>query len=118
MDCTKEVASGGEENATSEGVQQSIVEEYVITAYCPCVKCCGKSDGITATGVEAVEGVTVATDTTKIPFGTEIYIDGIGKRVAQDVGGSIKGNHIDLYFENHEDALNFGRQTKNVIILN
>ena len=90
---------------------------YTITAYCPCVKCCGKTDGITASGVKAVEGVTVATDKS-IPFGTKIYIDGVGERIVQDRGGAIKGNKIDLYFDDHQSALNFGRQTKQVTILN
>ena len=96
---------------------QPIVEEYVITAYCPCVKCCGKSDGITASGEKAIEGMTVAMDKS-IPFGTKIYIDGVGERIVQDRGGAIKGNRIDLYFDSHQEALNFGRQTKQVTILN
>ena len=95
---------------------QPIVEEYVITAYCPCVKCCGKSNGITASGIKAVEGVTVATNKS-IPFGTKVYIDGVGERIVQDRGGAIKGNRIDLYFDSHQDALNFGRQTKQVTII-
>ena len=96
---------------------QPVIKEYVITAYCPCVKCCGKSDGITASGVKATEGVTIATDKS-IPFGTKVYIDGVGERIVQDRGGAIKGNRIDLYFDSHQEALNFGRQTKQVTILN
>ena len=53
-----------------------------------------------------------------IPFGTKIYIDGVGERILQDRGGTIKGNRIDLYFSDHQSALNFGRQTKQVTILN
>ena len=90
---------------------------YVITAYCPCVKCCGKTNGITASGTKAEQGVTVAADTNKLPFGTKIYIDGIGERVVQDRGGAIKGNKIDLFFSDHQSALNFGRQTKQVTIM-
>lgn len=106
----------GAENTEIEEVQP-IVEEYVITAYCHCVKCCGKSDGITASGVKAIEGITVAMDKS-MPFGTKIYIDGIGERIVQDRGGAIKNNRIDLYFDSHQEALNFGRQTKQVTILN
>ena len=91
--------------------------KYVITAYCPCQKCCGKTDGITASGKKAVQGVTIATDKS-IPFGTKVYIDGVGERIVQDRGGAIKGNRIDLYFNDHQSALNFGRQTKQVTILN
>ena len=88
----------------------------VVTAYCPCKKCCGKTDGITASGVKAKQGVTVAADTRLFPFGTKLEIDGKIYTV-QDRGGVIKGNRIDLYFENHQSALNFGRQTKEVTIL-
>jgi 3D (Asp-Asp-Asp) domain-containing protein len=113
----EEVQSDGAEDREVETVQQSDGESYVITAYCACVQCCGKTDGITASGVEAVDGVTVAMDKS-IPFGTKIYIDGVGERIVQDRGGAIKGNRIDLYFESHQEALNFGRQTKRVTILN
>lgn len=116
MDCVEEANNDGAENTEVEEIQQSI-EEYVITAYCPCVQCCGKSDGITASGEKAVEGITVAMDKS-IPFGTKIYIDGVGERIVQDRGGAIKGNRIDLYFDSHQEALNFGRQTKQVTILN
>lgn len=53
-----------------------------------------------------------------MPFGTKIYIDGVGERIVQDRGGAIKSNRIDLYFDSHQEALNFGRQTKEVTILN
>ena len=112
----EEVRNDGAEDKEIETVQP-VVEEYVITAYCHCAKCCGKSDGITASGVKAIEGITVAMNKS-IPFGTKIYIDGVGERIVQDRGGAIKGNRIDLYFDSHQEALNFGRQTKQVTILN
>ena len=117
MDSVEENVSDGAENTEIETAKQSNGESYVITAYCACIKCCGKTDGITASGVKAVEGVTVATDSS-IPFGTKVYIDGVGERIVQDRGGAIKGNRIDLYFSDHQSALNFGRQTKQVTILN
>ena len=116
MDCVEKVQSDGAKDREIETVQSSITETYIITAYCHCAKCCGKTDGITASGVKAVEGVTVATDSS-IPFGTKVYIDGVGERIVQDRGSAIKGKKIDLYFENHQSALNFGRQTKQVIIM-
>jgi len=87
-------------------------EVFVITAYCSCSKCCGKSDGITFSGVKAVEGVTVAADLNRFPLGTEIYIEGIGKRIVQDKGGAIKGNRIDVFFNDHKEALRFGLQER------
>ena len=117
MDSLEEINNDGAEDRKIGTVQSRVAEAYTITAYCPCVKCCGKTDGITASGVKAIEGVTVATDKS-IPFGTKIYIDGVGERIVQDRGGAIKGNRIDLYFGDHQSALNFGRQTKQVSIIN
>lgn len=120
MGSFKQVRGGGARQPEIETAERKadadIVARYVITAYCPCVKCCGKSDGITASGVKAVEGVTVAADTSVLPFGTQIVIDGHTYTV-QDRGGAITGNRIDLYFSDHQSALNFGRQTKEIIIL-
>ena len=85
---------------------------YKITAYCPCYRCCGKTNGITASGVKAVEGVTAAADS-RFPFGTKLYIDG-HEYIVQDRGGAIKGNKIDVFFADHQSAINFGVQYKEV----
>lgn len=88
------------------------------TAYCSCAECCGewahkRPGGVvyTADGSVAQTGVTIAADWDKYPAGTVLYIDGLGERIVQDVGGAIKGNRVDVYFDNHQDALQFGRQT-------
>lgn len=88
----------------------------VATAYCPCVKCCGKSDGITASGVKAKANRTIAVDTRIIPFGTSVIING-KEYVAEDTGGAIKDNRIDVYFDSHEDALKWGRQIIEIEVL-
>lgn len=120
MDCgTENIATGADNpqfETTEQRIEEKHIERYTVTAYCPCVKCCGKSNGITASGIKAVEGVTVAMNKS-IPFGTKVYIDGVGERIVQDRGGAIKGNRIDLYFDSHQKALNFGRQTKEVTIM-
>jgi len=69
----------------------------------------------TASGELAVEGVTIAADTSVLPFGTEVIIDG-NRYIVQDRGRVIKNNRIDVYFENHQDALEFGVQYKEVFI--
>ena len=79
------------------------------SAYCPCYRCCGKCDGITATGTKATAGRTIAVDPKVIPYGTEVIING-NTYVAEDCGGAIKGNRIDVYFDTHAEALQFGRQ--------
>lgn len=89
--------------------------KYTLTAYCGCSKCCGKSDGLTATGTKAKAGHTIAVDPKVIPYGTKIKI---GKNIytAEDCGGSIKGKHIDIFFDSHSKALDFGKQKKTVYI--
>lgn len=98
--------------------------EAVATAYCSCEKCCGewalnRPDGIvyTASGAVAQVGVTIAADWSVFPPGTVVYIDGIGERVVQDRGAAVKGNAVDLYFEDHDEALVFGRQTVRLYVV-
>lgn len=100
---------------------------FRVTAYCGCEMCCGKwgkdrpvdENGqaivYTAYGDIAREGVTVAADPSVFPQGTEIVIDGHTYTV-QDKGGAVKGNCIDIYFENHEDARAWGVQYIEVFV--
>ena len=94
-------------------VENVLVGEFVITAYCPCISCCGKSNGITASGVKAQANHTIAADTSILPFGTEVFING-ESYVVEDRGGGVNGNHIDMYFNSHSEALTFGRRTEEV----
>ncbi|HHW66115.1 MAG: hypothetical protein PWP07_1205 [Epulopiscium sp.] len=91
------------------------------TAYTASYKDTGKYPGqpgfgITYTGTRARVG-TVAVDPKVIPLGTKLYVEGYGYAVAEDIGGAIKGNKIDLYFNTLEEAVNFGRQQRKVYIL-
>ena len=79
--------------------------EYRISAYCPCKKCCLKSDGITASGTQATEGRTAAMN--GVPFGTKIEIDD-HEYTIEDRGGGLGSKIIDIYFDTHEEALNSG----------
>ena len=88
---------------------------FKLTAYCACSKCCGKSDGITASGTKAKQGRTIAVDPKLIPYGTKVVING-RTYVAEDCGGSIKQNRIDVFFNSHKDALNFGVQHAEVFV--
>lgn len=89
--------------------------EYTLTAYCPCARCCGKSDGITATGTLAAEGRTIAVDPRVIPYGSRVLLiwpDGTQRTyIAEDCGGGINGNRIDVYLSDHETARAFGVQS-------
>ena len=91
--------------------------EFKLTAYCACSECCGEwADGITATGTKPVQGRTIAVDMDVIPYGYEVLIGG-HTYVAEDCGGGIIGREIDIYFDNHEEANEFGVQYKNVWLI-
>lgn len=109
----------GEQSKIEELSEQELYNEYEVvepptttttfkvTAYCPCIKCCGKTDGITATGTLATAGRTIAVDPTVIPYGSEVILNG-HTYIAEDCGGAIKGNKIDMFFNTHQEALNWG----------
>ena len=90
---------------------------FRITAYCNCSTCCGQwAGGNTASGTVPTAGKTIAVDPSVIPWGTEVVING-HTYVAEDSGSGVNGNSIDIYFDSHEDALQWGVQYLEVEIL-
>ncbi len=91
--------------------------KFVITAYCTCRICCGVYSGKnrTASGTVPTSNRTIAVDTSVIPFGTKVVING-QVYVAEDRGGAIKGNRIDMFFMTHKEALRWGRRTMDVYL--
>ena len=82
---------------------------FTITAYCGCSKCSGGNNK-TASGTTPTEGRTIAADTSILPYGTQVVIDGIVYTV-EDCGSGVVGNHIDIFFSTHEKAKAYGRRT-------
>lgn len=87
-----------------------------ISGYCSCVKCCGKNNGITASGSKASANHTIAAPS-NYSFGTKIEIEGMGIFTVEDRGGAIKGNKIDVYFNSHNEALAFGRKQLQIRVI-
>ncbi|WP_078791777.1 peptidoglycan-binding protein [Megasphaera cerevisiae] len=74
------------------------------------------NSGYTASGQRLQRGM-VSVDPSVIPLGTRLYIEGYGYAVAEDTGGSIVGNRIDLAMDSTNEALNFGRRSVVVYVL-
>ena len=86
---------------------------YKLTAYCACSKCCGKwAGGNTSSGTVPTQGRTVACNT--LPAGTKVNING-HDYIVEDTG-NMKGNVIDIFFNSHQEALNFGVQYAEVFV--
>lgn len=94
------------------------LDDVTVTHYDCCMECCGKADGITASGVRATPGVTVAVDPDVIPLGADVLVDyGDGEICyyrADDTGSGVVGNHIDLCVADHQTAVQLGRRTATV----
>lgn len=123
-----EIATTTEEPVVAEPAkpEPTSLGEFKITHYCACSKCCGKAEsdpwyGITATGTKATEGRTIAVDPKVIPYGSQVlirYADGTEHvYTAEDCGGAIKNNRIDVYMASHEAALVEGVKMSEVFII-
>lgn len=96
-----------------------------VSAYCPCPICCGiwskdhpcrqgtDYEQTTALGAVPTAGHTISVDPEVIPLGSKVRIDG-HEYTAEDTGGAIKGNRIDMFFATHQEALDWGLQTKEI----
>ncbi len=102
---------------------------FKVTGYCNCGKCCGwkrswfgfgpavydygpmkgkpKKVGVTSSGKKASRG-TVAADRRLFKYGEKLHIPGYGIGRVEDIGGAIKGRHLDVWFPTHEEALRWG----------
>lgn len=108
--------------------EQLNLGEFKLTAYCSCQTCCGYWATVrpldengnpivyTASGAVAEAGKTIAVDTAVIAHGSVVEING-HRYVAQDTGSSIVGNRIDIYFDDHNAALDFGVQYADVLLI-
>lgn len=90
---------------------------YKLTFYCPCEICNGHSHATTASGTTMTEGRTIAVDPSVIPLGSRVYVDGYGVFIAEDTGGAIIGNKIDIGVSSHTRAYELGIKYADVYLL-
>ena len=100
--------------ASVEGIEPKVVSLNT-SAYCACMSCCGKTNGITSSGAVAKEWYTIAAGP-GYPIGTVVYIPALADKpnggwfVVEDRGGAISNNKIDIYMGSHSSAIIFGRR--------
>ena len=91
---------------------------FKLTFYCACELCSGGYGNSTATGTTCTEGRTIAVDPSVIPLGSEVFIEGFGSFIAEDTGGAIKKNKIDIYLNDHYRCYSLGVANANVYVMN
>lgn len=114
--------------STIEQPKQGKPMTVTATGYCLCVKCCGVWSAqhpsrvgtgyvqLTSSGSTPTPNRTISTDPSVIPYGTHVLLNGI-EYVAEDTGSGVEGRHIDIFFASHEEAVSWGKQTVEVLIL-
>ncbi|MBA9028959.1 LysM peptidoglycan-binding and 3D domain-containing protein [Peribacillus huizhouensis] len=106
--------------AKTDANTESIEKEITVTATAYTASCNGCS-GITATGINLKNNPdtkVISVDPSVIPLGSKVYVEGYGYAVAGDTGGAIKGNKIDVFVPDLQDAKNWGRKNVKVKVLN
>lgn len=88
---------------------------FVVTGYA--TGCDTAPGALTKSGRPPVVGLTVAADPSVVPLGSVVYIDGLGERLVHDIGGAVKGNHLDVFMGSCFEARRFGRQRRQVRLL-
>ncbi|MGE7603676.1 LysM peptidoglycan-binding domain-containing protein [Peribacillus sp. NPDC097675] len=114
---TEEETNGSKNESTN---QDNVAKEMTVRATAYTADCQGCS-GVTATGVDLKANPNekvISVDPSVIPLGTKVYVEGYGYATAADTGSAIKGNKVDLFIPNKEDALNWGVKNVNLKILN
>lgn len=86
------------------------------TGYCPCYRCSEGWGRLTSTGATAKSSHTVAVDPRVIPYGTKLMIGGV-IYTAEDRGGGVKGNHIDIFFDSHTQTRQHGSRQQEVFLV-
>ncbi|GGG08146.1 hypothetical protein GCM10010912_60940 [Paenibacillus albidus] len=114
---SSKVSASSNNVASKAGVDfeyKKVIKNVSMTAYS------SEEPGIgtrTASGTRVTEGRTIAVDPNVIPMGWWVYIEGLGFRRAEDTGGAIKGNKVDIYYDSLSHARNFGRKSRTIYVI-
>ena len=90
--------------------------EFKLTAYCPCWECSEGYGRKTSTQTYARSEHTIAVDPSVISYGSKVKI-GNKTYIAEDCGGGVKGDHIDIFVDTHEEVEDFGVKYRQVKIV-
>ncbi|MFB7642049.1 3D domain-containing protein, partial [Peribacillus butanolivorans] len=105
----------------SQATNQSDIEKEITVRATAYTADCQGCSGTTATGIDLKanpDAKVVAVDPSVIPLGSKVYVEGYGYATAEDTGSAIKGNRVDIFIPNEQDALNWGVKNVKIQVLN
>lgn len=108
---------GGSLSFTKGNLNKTLLGVFKTTGYCPCNSCSEGWGRHTSTGAIASSGHTIAVDPNVIPYGSQVMIGDV-IYTAEDRGGGVRGNHIDIFFDTHAETRQHGTQQQEVYLLN
>lgn len=111
-EAAESLESDSEEETENSGRQGASLGMHITTGYCTCELCCSGS-GLTYSGTVPKANHTISADLELYPIGTRLMIDGTIYTV-EDMGSSVQDYMIDIYYDNHEDAVAHGMKTQEV----
>lgn len=116
----KKTADGGEavwpSSSSAVSGNMKSLGLFKTTGYCPCYSCSEGWGRHTSTGAIAQASHTIAVDPRVIPYGSKVMIGGV-IYTAEDKGGGVRGNHIDIFFNTHGETRSHGTRTQEVFLL-
>ena len=120
-DASADAANNIESSATAEAQEAETPSEiyagrFTTTAYCSCRKCCRGGKNRTKSGTIPQAGRTISADLRVFPLGTKLRINGVVYTV-EDSGSGIRGNKLDIFFNSHSQALQYGKRSADVYIV-
>ncbi|MCI9584849.1 hypothetical protein D3Z50_10445 [Clostridiaceae bacterium] len=104
---------GSKETTQDTARRGALLGIFETTAYCTCKQCCPNGTALTYSGTVPKANHTISADITKYPLGTKLMIGDVVYTV-EDIGSTIVGNRLDIYFSTHEEALDYGVQSVEV----
>lgn len=104
---------GSKGKADDTAKRGALLGIFETTAYCTCTQCCPNGTALTYSGTVPQANHTISADITKYPLGTRLMIGDVVYTV-EDIGSTIVGNRLDIYFPTHEEALAYGVQSVEV----
>lgn len=113
------VSKRKELEATIQNIESKyrFLDTFKITHYADVPQSQGRWVGQTATGAKPTVGKTIAVDPKVIPLGSTVHIEGYGTYTAQDTGGAIKGNKIDVLVSDYPTAMSMGVKYAKVYVI-